>query len=147
MVLQFFSSRLQPIIPMVIDDYTTGRLYIFPMLFDTGADRTAFPASYAAIIGHDNKAQKVVTVNTGGVGGKSAAFLHSVRVGLLDPEKSSAHNLVRPWTSGLDKALFIEKLTTPTGLSGRKLMRERKRVTLLLVENRPDRKWEIDIAL
>ena len=59
-------------IPMVVDDYTTGRLYVFPMLFDTGADRTAFPASYAAIIGHDNKAQKVVTLNIGGIGGKSA---------------------------------------------------------------------------
>ena len=82
-----------------------------------------------------------------GIGGKSAVHVCSVRVGLPDPVKSGSDGLARPWTLGLHKALFIEKLTTPTGLSGRQLMRERKRVTLLLVENRPDRKREIEIAL
>ena len=128
MLLRFFTPRPQPIIPMVVDDYSTGRLYVFPMLFDSGADRTAFPASYAAIIGHDNKAQKVVAVNIGGIGGKSEAYVHSVRVGLLDPVKSTAQKLVRPWTSGLDKALFIEKLSTPTGLLGRDVIREWRRL-------------------
>ena len=33
MVLCFFSSRLQPIIPMVVDDYVTGRLFIFSLPF------------------------------------------------------------------------------------------------------------------
>ena len=70
-----------------------------------------------------------------------------MRVGFLDPVKSTAHKLVRLWTSALDKTLFIEKLTTPTGLLGRDVMREWKRVSFLPIENRPDRKWEIVIEL
>ena len=147
MILRYFSSRPQPIIPMVVDDYTTGRIYVFPMLLDTGADRTAFPAAYAAFIGHDNLSKKVVTLKIGGIGGKSDSYAHSVRVGFFDPVRSTAQHLIRSWTSSLDKALFVEKLTTPTGLLGRDVMREWKRVAFFPVRNQPDRKWEIVVEV
>ena len=43
-----------PRIVVSIEDLLTGRTFLFPMLLDTGADETCFPASYAAFFGHDN---------------------------------------------------------------------------------------------
>lgn len=131
---------------MIVVDCMSGLSYVFPMLLDTGADQTAFPASYAAFIGHDNLAQKVISVKIGGIGGKSNAYLHSVKVACLDPVTSTAKNLIHSWTSSLDKALFIEKLSTPTGLLGRDVMREWKRVSFSPL-NQSDRKWQIEIEI
>jgi len=71
------------------------------MLLDTGADETCFPAAYAAYFGHSNQAPAVQKKQIQGVGGKSIAYIHSVRLVLVDPVKSSKSAFVPAWSSAI----------------------------------------------
>ena len=96
------------------------------MLLDTGADETCFPAAFAALFGHDNKHPGVEVRKDAvrGIGGFSDAFIHSVRVSLIHPSKSTAKKPVLAWTAKAESAPFVEKLESPHGLVGMDLMRE-----------------------
>jgi hypothetical protein len=99
-----------------------------PMLIDTGADETCFPASFAVLFGHDNKHPDVQLLKDScqGIGGSSDAFVHSVRISLVDPVKSTKKAMVLAWSHTADKAPFVEKLDCPMGLLGMDIIKEWK---------------------
>lgn len=101
-----------------------------PMLLDTGADETCFPAAFAPFFGHNNDHPhvKVCKDAVRGIGGYSDAYIHSVRVSLIHPSKSTAKNPVLAWTSAAEKAPFIEKLDSAHGLIGMDVMKEWKEI-------------------
>ena len=115
-----------PIIVASIEDLRSGNRFLFPMLLDTGADATCFPAKYAAFFGHNNRAPHVVRKRCGGVGGSSLAYIHSVRLSLLDPDKSTRSNHVIAWTAKTKSASFLEKLDIGCGLLGMDIIRQWK---------------------
>lgn len=98
------------------------------MLLDTGADETCFPNAFAGLFGHDNGHPHVERIKNSyqGIGGLSDAFLHSVRISLIDPVKSSTKRQVLAWSSGADKLPFVEKLDCSMGLLGMDIMRNWK---------------------
>lgn len=100
------------------------------MLLDTGADETCFPASFAPLFGHSNDHPDVQVHKNAvrGIGGFSDSYIHSIRVSLLHPSKSSSKQPVIAWTSKLGKAQFIEKLDCAHGMIGMDIMREWKDV-------------------
>jgi hypothetical protein len=81
-----FNGR--PIIIARIECLLTNKLFLYPMLLDTGADETSFPGDQAAYFGHNNNDPKVIKGSCGGVGGGSVQYFHSVQVSLLDPKKN-----------------------------------------------------------
>ena len=145
MRLCYPSVGSKPILLVLVEDVATGVRSVFPMLVDTGADESCFPASYAAFFGHNNVAPKVVTKNVHGVGGQSQAYLHSVRLVLIDPKKSTPHNFVPAWTSSLDKASFVSQLNMSMGLLGRDVIGEWKQFSLTPTPKRKTSKWDITI--
>jgi len=145
MRLCYPSVGSKPIVLVLVEDIATSVLSVFPMLVDTGADETCFPASYAAFFGHNNLAPKVVTKKIHGVGGQSQAYIHSVRLVLVDPKKSTPHNFVPAWTSSLDKASFVTQLNMSMGLLGRDVIGEWKQFTLTPTPKRKASKWDIVI--
>ena len=90
MLLKYPSVGEKPLLFVHVEDIATGNRTLFPMLLDTGADETCFPAAYAGYFGHNNLAQAVSKKSIHGVGGKSIAYIHSVRLVLIDPIKSSS---------------------------------------------------------
>lgn len=94
------------------------------MLLDTGAERTCFPAKYAGFFGHDNHHKDVKVHNMHGLGGSCKCYIHSVRLGLIDPAKSTAANRVIAWKSKLERASFADKLDCGFGLLGTDIMYE-----------------------
>src|SRR2546427_7966768 len=98
------------------------------MLLDTGADETCFPAKYAAFFAHNNLAPRVRKKSCCGVGGPSTAYIHSVRLSLLDPIKSTQSRQVIAWTAKTRAASFIKKLDIGCGLLGMDLMKHWKSV-------------------
>jgi len=124
----------KPIIITCITDLLAGTRFLFPMLLDTGADETCFPAKYAPFFGHDNRDPRVVRKRCRGVGGFSLAYVHSVRLSLLDPDKSTRSNHVIAWAARTKSASFLEKLDLGCGLLGMDIMRQWKSVCF---ENAP----------
>ena len=145
MRLCYPSVGSKPIVLVLVEDIATGVRSVFPMLLDTGADETCFPASYALFFGHNNLAPKVVKKNIHGVGGQSQAYIHSVRLVLIDPKKSTPHHFVPAWTSSLGKASFVSQLNMSMGLLGRDVISEWKQFTLTPTPKRKASKWDITI--
>lgn len=114
----------RPVIIAAIEDVRTGNHHFFQMLLDTGAEWTCFPARYAASFGHDNHHKDVKTHNMHGLGGSCKCYIHRVRLGLIDPVKSTAANLAIAWKSKLDHASFADKLDCGFGLLGMDIMSE-----------------------
>jgi hypothetical protein len=108
----------RPIIVVSIQDLLTGNRFLFPMLLDTGADETCFPAKYAAFFGHNNQAPRVKKKRCCGVGGISVSYIHSVQLSLLDPMKSTKSKQIIAWTAKTRSASFVQKLDTGFGLLG-----------------------------
>jgi hypothetical protein len=117
-------SGKRPVIIASIEDVLTGNSYLFQMLLDTGAERTCFPAKYAAFFGHDNHHKDVKAHNMHGLGGSCKCYIHSVRLGLIDPVKSTAANRVIAWKSKLERASFANKLDCGFGWLGTDIMYE-----------------------
>ena len=117
----------RPTILTSIECLLTGRTFLFPMLVDTGSDRTSFPASVAATFGHDNKHPRVKKAWCKGVGGRSRSYLHSVQVSLIHPTRAS-HQIV--WRSSLPRADFVENLDCRFGLIGMDIIKQWKSVTM-----------------
>lgn len=110
----------KPIIAVAIKCGLTGRGYYSPMVLDTGADETCFPAAFAKSFGHRNDHSDVEVQKDAvqGIGGMSDSFIHSVQIGLLHPSKSTTKTPVIALMSPLKKAPFVEKLDCPHGLIG-----------------------------
>ena len=120
----------KPILIACVADLLTGNRFLFPMLLDTGADETCFPAKYAGFFGHDNHDPRVARKRCRGVGGSSLAYIHSVRLSLLDPDKSTRSNHVIAWTAKTGSASFLEKLDLGCGLLGMDIIRQWKSVCI-----------------
>jgi Aspartyl protease len=114
----------RPTIIASIEDGLTGNRHLFQMLLDTGAERTCFPARYAAAFGHDNHHPEVKSHTMHGLGGSCKCYIHRVRLGLIDPAESTAANLVIAWKSKLEHASFADKLDCGFGLLGMDIMSE-----------------------
>lgn len=147
MRLNYPSIGDSPIIVVLVEDLLAGGKHVFPMLLDTGADDTSFPARYAAFFGHDNANRGVARKNVCGVGGAAVAYIHSVRINLLDPVKTTGKRFVTAWSSALCTASFIDGLNTPMGLIGRDLMRQWKRTTFRYTPANLRSQWRIEIEL
>jgi len=124
----------------------SGRKHLFQMLVDTGASHTAFPADVACSFGHDNTARGVATTEVRGIGGKSPAHIHTLRLELIDPVAQTWAELIPPWRSPKLPVHFVEKMDTQIGLIGRDIISLWKGVAF-----RPTRRksfsWEIEIVL
>jgi len=122
----------KPIIIVGVQCLLSNRGFYANMLVDTGADETCFPASFAALFGHrnDHPEVEVLKDSVRGIGGFSDSYLHSIRVSLLDPVKSSRRNPVIAWSSKLNKAPFVEKLECPHGILGMDVIRDWRGLSL-----------------
>ena len=119
-----------PRLVVSIEDLLTGRTFLFPMLLDTGADETCFPAKYAAFFGHNNLAPGVRKKRCCGVGGMSVVYIHSVQLSLLDPAKSKKSHYVVAWTAKAKVASFVQKLDIGCGLLGMDIIKRWKSVCI-----------------
>ena len=147
MLVKYPSIGEKPLLFVHVEDVATGNRTLFPMLLDTGADETCFPADYAAFFGHNNMAPAVSKKSIHGVGGKSTAYIHSVRMVLIDPVKSSKSVFVPAWSSALNKATFVTSLNMSMGLLGRDVMAEWADLSLTPTPHRTSSKWDITIRL
>lgn len=147
MFLRYPSAGSKPILFVLVEDVVTGTRTLFPMLLDTGADETCFPANYAAYFGHNNTAPDVKKKDIHGVGGASTAYIHSIRIVLVDPIKSTKQAFVPAWSSSLSRAMFVSALDMSMGLLGRDVMKEWKAVSLTPIPHRPASKWQITIRI
>lgn len=129
MLLKYHTPK-RPYLLVAVE--THGHSFFYPMILDTGADSTCFPADLAAVIGHDNDGEGVSTLESTGIGGVSACYLHTVSLSLLDPSMplSKSPRKKRVWTSPIEQYLFVEKLTSSFGLLGRDVMRHWKSVAI-----------------
>jgi hypothetical protein len=121
----------KPTIIVGVECLLSKKGFYAPMLLDTGADESCFPASFAELFGHCNTHPHVQVLKDAvqGIGGLSDSYIHSVRISLLDPIKSSRKNPVIAWSSKLEKAPFVEKLDCPHGLLGMDVMHEWRAVS------------------
>lgn len=147
MRLKYPSIGTKPILFAQVEDVATGDRTLFPMLLDTGADETCFPANYAGFFGHSNSALAVKKKTIHGVGGDSIAYIHSIRLVLVDPCKSTSRAFVPAWSSSLDKATFVSSLNMSMGLLGRDVMGEWKSVSFAHTPRRSESKWDIVIQI
>ena len=147
MILRYPSVGAAPIIMVVVCNLMDHSEKFFPVLLDTGADETCFPSALAAFFGHDNAHPAVQSKIVGGVGGSSPAPIHSLRLSLIDPVASTKKNLVKAWTSSLDRGSFVDALTASMGLVGRDVMAEWKRVAFRHSPKLPHSKWMIEIEI
>lgn len=120
----------KPLIIVCVECVLSGDAWHAPMLLDTGADSSCFPASFAGRFGHNNRHPDVEILKdeVKGIGGFSDAYLHSVRIGLIHPSKSTRKATVLAWRSSAEKVQFVEKLDCAHGLLGMDVMREWKEV-------------------
>ena len=147
MLLTYPSVGEKPLLFVLVEDVATGNRTMFPMLLDTGADETCFPATYAGYFGHNNQAHLVSKKSIYGVGGQSIAYIHSVRLVLIDPVKSTSAAFVPAWSSALNKATFVSSLNMSMGLLGRDVMAEWKDVAFAPTPSRKASKWDISIRI
>lgn len=136
----------RPIIYVAI--HSGGEDAAYPLLVDTGADHTFFPASYARSIGHDNANPAVRTTQRYGVGGVAKAYLHTLSLSLLPPDMgggsgSSPDLPPYVWTSSVRTFGFFESLHEDFGILGRDLMAEWKCVSVLPRRGR----WAVEIEI
>ena len=124
----------------------SGRKHLFQMLVDTGASHTSIPAAFAASFGHENTAKDVAKTEVKGIGGKSPAFIHTLRFELIDPAAKTWTKLVSPWRSPKLPVHFVEKMDTQMGLIGRDVISLWKGVSFRSTR-RKSTSWEIEIAL
>ncbi|MCE5231499.1 protease [bacterium] len=127
---------------------TNGYFFLHPMLLDTGADHTIFPADFASYIGHHNLNPNVVHETVSGIGGTAVAYIHTMRLSLVDPENPLMNigNENVPscvWHSSIKKYRFIHGFSSQFGLLGRDLIREWKKVSLVPTLSR----WTIEITI
>jgi len=120
----------KPILIVSVEDLLSGNRFLFPMLLDTGADETCFPAKYAPFLGHSNLAPGVRKKRCRGVGGISIAYIHSVQLSLLDPAKSKKSHQVVAWTARAKVASFVQKLDIDRGLLGIDIVKRWKSVCI-----------------
>jgi len=120
----------KPLLIVSVEDLLSGNRFLFPMLLDTGADETCFPAKYAAFFGHNNLAPGVRKKRCCGVGGMSVAYIHSVQLSLLDPAKSQKSRHVIAWTARAKVASFVQKLDIGCGLLGMDIVKRWKSVCI-----------------
>jgi hypothetical protein len=119
----------RPIILAVVNDLMNGSQYLVPMLLDTGADQTCFPASLAVFFGHNNNHCDVERDTCQGIGGSSVSYLHSVQISLIHPKKSTKEKPVIAWTAKNTKTAFVENLDCGFGLIGMDIMKQWKSIT------------------
>ncbi len=129
MTLAYPALLGRPIILVVVNDLINGDRYMVPMLLDTGADQSCFPAKLAAFFGHDNLHKDVEKISCDGIGASSIGYMHSVQVSLVHPKKSTRERPVIAWTAKNKKAAFIENLDCGFGLIGMDLIAQWKSVT------------------
>lgn len=79
-------------------------------------------------LGHNNRDPRAKRKRCRGVGGSSLAYIHSVRLSLLDPEKSTRSKHVIAWTAKTKSASFLEKLNLGCGLLGMDIIKQWKSV-------------------
>lgn len=119
----------RPIILAVVKDLISGSRFLVPMLLDTGADQSCFPAQLAAFFGHDNHHRDVPKDVCHGIGGTSTSYIHSVQISLIDPKKSTKSKPVIAWTAKSERTAFIENLGCGFGLIGMDLISQWRSVT------------------
>jgi hypothetical protein len=121
-----------------------GHVCLWPMVVDTGADSTCFPAAYAGVIGHDNRNNAVHTDSFEGIGGKVTGNRHKLQVGLVNPlTKRAGGKVDHIWESPSMEFIFLDKMKPDHGLLGRDLMRKWKEVSLAFRKGN----WVISIDL
>lgn len=135
MILIYPYKKDAPVILAHVEDLLSGTSYVFPMLLDTGADRTCFPAKFATFFGHDNEHKDVKKDDASGVGGKCKCYIHSVGIGLIHPDKPAKPNPVIAWKSKMKEAWFAEALDCECGLIGMDVIKEWSHVTITAFPN------------
>ena len=120
----------KPVIVVCVECLLSHQAWHAQMLLDTGADSSCFPAAFAKGFGHNNEHPDVVIEKNAvcGIGGSSDAYIHSVRIGLIHPSKSSKKETVLAWKSPIEKVQFIAKMDCPHGLLGMDIMRHWEQV-------------------
>jgi hypothetical protein len=116
-----------PIILTYVECLLTGERFPAKMLLDTGASESCFPAAFASKFKHSNQHRdvKVLKDAVRGIGGFSDAYLHSVRVSLIHPSKSSKKKIVLAWEAGHTEVQFVEKFEDcDHGLIGMDIMKQ-----------------------
>ena len=146
-ILSYPSLGDSPTIFVNIINPQTGRPQIFQMLVDTGASRTCLPAVRAAFLGHDNLDGLVKTTEISGVGGKSNAFIHTLRLELIDPEGNIWRKLIPPWRSEFMPVLFVEKMETQAGILGRDILEQWKHLGFRPTPKAHHSRWVVEIEL
>jgi hypothetical protein len=73
-----------------------------------------------------------------GVGGFSDSYIHSVRISLLHPTKSTQKKPVIAWSSKLTKVPFVDKLEYPHGLLGMDIIRDWRGLNFELTDETND---------
>ena len=119
------------ILAAVTNPHSEGS-FLVPMLIDTGAEQTCFPAVYAAHFGHDNLHPDVATDECIGIGGKSKSYVHRLKINLRDPAKSTSRKSVVVWTSEKDTVAFVENLDCGFGLIGMDVIRQWKQLVFTM---------------
>ena len=146
-VLTYPSLGETPILFVQIIHPETNQARIFQMLVDTGATKTCLPAYYAASFGHNNRHPLVRKTTACGLGDSSPAFVHTLKMAMIDPDATEREKLRTYWTSPVMSVLFVEKMETKFGLLGRDLLAQWKRLGFRPVSGNPDSSWLIDITL
>ena len=146
-VLSYPSLGDSPTVFVNIINPRTARPQIFQMLVDTGASRTCLPATRAEFLGHDNLNEHVKTTEVTGIGGKSTAFIHTLRLELIDPDGRVWRKLVPPWRSAIMPVLFVEKMETQAGVIGRDILAQWKQVGFRPTPKAQHSGWSIEIEV
>lgn len=146
-VLTYPSLGETPILFVQIIHPDTGQTRIFQMLVDTGATRTCLPAHFAAFLGHDNRNPLVEKAEPNGLGGSSTAYVHTLRMALIDPESTAREPMRAFWSSPVMPVLFAEKLETKFGLLGRDVLAQWQQTCFRPTTGNPDSFWSIEIVL
>jgi Retroviral aspartyl protease len=126
----------RPIVFCVVNDLLNGGKFLVPMLLDTGADTTCFPARLADFFGHNNHHPAVVKDKLKGIGGEAVTYLHSVQISLIDPERSTKESPVTAWTAPFKTSVFVENLDCEFGLLGMDIMKQWASVSFLTVSGK-----------
>lgn len=146
-VLSYPSLGETPILFMQIIHPETGQARIFQMLVDTGATKTCLPAHFAASFGHDNRHPLVKKTTARGLGDSSPAFVHTLKVALIDPDATEQEKLRTFWTSPVHEVLFVEKMATKFGLLGRDVLSQWQQICFRPMAGKSAPSWTIDITL
>lgn len=145
--LSYPSLGDSPTIFVNIINPRTSKPQFFQMLVDSGASRTCLPAVRAEFLGHDNLARHVKTTEVNGIGGKSKAFIHTLRLELIDPEGKIWRKLIPPWRSEVMPVFFVEKMETQIGVLGRDILSQWKHIGFRSTPKALHSGWVVEIEL